>query len=126
MEVHFKIAHVKDVESQATDELTSQGERKISALKKYLGESGETSEAYVDLGRVTEAHKNGDVWFAQINIDASGEKFHAKAEGLRLQIALDSAIKEIEAELRSTKKKKENMLRKGGAVIKSFMQDVDS
>ena len=122
MEIHFKSAHTKDVEEEVTPGVIAQAQRKIIALKKYLGKTDTIAQVYVELGKATEAHQTGNVWHAQINLDSKGKRYHATATAEHIKVAIDIAVKEIEVELRKVKQKNENMLRKGGSVVKSFMR----
>jgi ribosomal subunit interface protein len=122
MEIHFKSAHTKDIAEEVTQKVTEAAQRKISRLQKYLGKHTGPIHVYVELGKVTESHQSGKVWRAQINLDAQGKRYHADALGEHIEPAIDTAIKELEAELRKAKMKNVSMLRKGGGALKSFMR----
>ena len=122
MEIHFKSAHTKDVEEEITPEITALAERKLIALKKYLKKVDGITQVYVELGRTTEAHQNGKVWRAQINLDSQGKRYHADSAGEHMKTAVEAAVTEIEVSLRKAKQKDESLFRRGGAAIKSFMQ----
>jgi ribosomal subunit interface protein len=122
MEIHFKSAHTKDVVDEVTPKVTAVAERKLVALKKYLGKQDGAPQVYVELGKVTEAHHTGDIWRSQINLDSNGKRYNAAATAERLDLAIDASVKELEAELRKSKKRSETMLRRGGVTLKSFMR----
>ena len=122
MEIHFKVVHAEDkeVSSKAID----LAERKIRHLKKYLGKTQDELgvQVYIELGKTTEAHQNGPIWRAQINMDAPGEQFHAYAVAERIEVAITTAVAEIEQELRKRKAQRKNMIRRGGTALKSMMR----
>jgi ribosomal subunit interface protein len=122
MEIHFKTAHAKDVEQEVTEKVTSLAQRKLIALKKYLGKTDGVTQVYVELGKISEAHQKGDVWRAQINLDSNGKRYHATATGEQLQSAIDASIHELESELRKAKQKNKSMLRRGGVAMKAFIR----
>ena len=126
MEIHFKVAHSddKDISSKAID----LAERKIRNLKKYLGKTNKELgiQVYVDLGKSTEAHQTGPIWRAQINLDAPGQRFHAYAVAERVEVAIATAVAEIEQELRKSKELKKNMIRRSGTAIKSILRGFSS
>ena len=122
MEIHFKSAHTKDVEDEVTPDVIAITERKLVALKKYVKKTGETTQVYVEFGKATEAHQNGNVWRVQINLDSKGKRYHADSSREQIRTAIDVAVGEIETSLRKAKQRDQNMFRRGGAAIKSFMQ----
>jgi ribosomal subunit interface protein len=122
MEIHFKSAHTKDIEEEVTPPVISIAQRKLIALKKYLGKTDSITQVYVELGKSSEAHVNGNVWRAQINLDFKGKRYHADSQAERIRTAIDIAVKEIETELRKAKLRNKSMIRQGGAAVKSFMR----
>lgn len=126
MEIHFKITHNEEVEKEVTLEVTEKMERKLNALKKYLGNKDELVQVYVELGKISEAHQNGNVWRTQINLDVKGQRYHADSTADHIQTAIDLAVKELEAELRKATQRSKSMIRKGGSVLKSFMRGFGS
>ena len=122
MEIHFKSAHTKDVEDEITSDVTAHAERKLVLLKKYLRKKDGITQVYVEFGKVSESHQSGNIWRTQINLDSNGKRYHADATGEQIKAAIDKAVSEIEVELRKAKQRNENMLRKGGLAVKSFMR----
>jgi ribosomal subunit interface protein len=122
MEIHFKSAHTEEIEKEITSLVTDIAQRKLTALKKYLGKTDAITQVYVELGKVSEAHQNGNVWRAQINLDFKGKRYHSDRTGERIQIAIDAAIRDLEVELRKAKFRKQSMLRSGESKLKSFIR----
>jgi len=122
MEIHFKSAHTKDVEDEVTPKITGLAQRKLIALKKYIAKSDAVTQVYVELGKVAESHQSGMIWRAQINMDVKGKRYNATAVAERLEGAVDTVVRELEAELRKTKKRNESVLRKSGGALKSIMR----
>ncbi len=122
MEIHFKSAHSEEAEKEVTPEVTSKAQRKLIALKKYLRKAKAITQVYVELGKATEAHQNGNVWRAQINLDFNGKRYHADRTGETITAAIDVAVKDMEVELRKFKQRNESLLRQGGSALKSFMR----
>lgn len=122
MQIHFKSSHgnaeEKDIFSKATD----LAERKIRTLKKYFKKNEEVVQVYVELGKVSESHQNGNIWRVQINLDSVGKRYHADDTAETIEKAVDKAVSEIDAELRKVKQRSQSMLRKGGGAVKSFLR----
>lgn len=108
----------KGTNYELTEEETVLTTKKIDSLKKYLGKEEKEVHAYITLGKHTEAHHRGDIWFAEGKIDAEGTQYFAKAESDTLRSATDKMIGELSREMRGSREKKRSLLRRGGAKIK--------
>ena len=115
MEIHFKGTNY-----ELAPEITSKTQKKVKALKKFLGGNARTVHAYVELGKETNRHQNGDIWRAEVNFDTQGTMFRAVAVRDTLENAIDEAVNELGKELRRSKKKNESLVRRGGAVLKDI------
>jgi ribosomal subunit interface protein len=122
MEIYFKSAHSADVMSEATPEVLAIATKKLTSLKKYLGKKKSIAQTYVELGKDTEAHQNGNIWRANINLDCDGKRYHAHATGEHLESAIALATKELEQELRKAKQRRESLVRKSGVLLKDFVR----
>ena len=122
MKVHYKIEHIPEVENVVTVDVQSATERKLLTLKKYLAKTDEVTQVYVELGK-EHAAQTGNIWRAEINLDSLGKRHHAKVISDSIQNAIDSVIQDLEAELRKSKTKDQNMFRRGGAAIKSEIRE---
>ena len=106
-----------------TGEILAFAEKKISALQKLAGdESMSEMRVDVELGRETEAHQNGRVWRAELNVDKAGDRFRATATEESLEDAIDRVIGDMARELRSAKNKKQGLMKRGGAAVKSMLR----
>ncbi len=103
-------------------EISDLARRKVEGLTKYLGKGKENARAYVDLGKETEAHQNGNIWRADINFDVDGNRFYAKAIEDSIEKAIDRAVSELASELQTARKRQQSLVKKGGGVIKDLMR----
>lgn len=117
MQLHFKGSNY-----EITPEISAHATKKLTNIKKHLGRGKDQAYAYVDLGKETEAHQNGRIWYADINLEWEGQKFYAKATEETLEHAVDKAVNELKSEIHTARKRKQSLTRKGGAVFKSFIQ----
>ncbi|MDB5195338.1 MAG: hypothetical protein JWO84_522 [Parcubacteria group bacterium] len=118
MQIQFKGTNY-----ELTSDMTDLATRKVEGLQKYVGKTGSEPLAYVDLGKHTEAHHTGAIWYADCNLDVEGKRYYAKAEAETLRSAIDKMVAELAKELHSAKKKHETMIRKGGGRVKAFFRD---
>lgn len=100
--------------------VTEKAQKKLLALKKYLGRDADNARAYVELGRETNAHQSGRIWVARINFSSRGTLYRAEATEETIENAIDEASNELGKELRRAKRKNENLFKKGGLVFKTF------
>jgi ribosomal subunit interface protein len=122
MEIHFKSALSKEDEKEVSKNPTAYAERKIRPLKKYVRDTQEVTQVYVELGKATGAHQSGAIWRAQMNLDSKGQRYHSDATAETLEAAIDKAARELEAELRAAKQRTQTMVRRGGSALKAFMR----
>ena len=113
MQIQFKGTNY-----ELTDEETDLTSKKVESLKKYLGKEEKEVHAYITLGKHTEAHQTGDIWFAEGKIDTDGHTYFAKAESATLRSATDKMIGELAREMSRAHTKQRSLLRRGGARIK--------
>ena len=98
--------------------------KKISSLEKFLGME-ENILCEVELGKTTGHHKSGDIFRAEVNIVASGNRqFYTVAEESDLYSAIDIVRDEAEREIISENQKHWRLLRKGGAKIKAILKNL--
>lgn len=121
MEIHFKGTNY-DLPAQVSEH----AKRKIESLGKYLGKGKEGARAYVDLGKESGAHQNGSIWRADINFDLDGDRFYAKAIEESIERAIDVSVAELTSEIKTARKKKQSLARKGGSLVKALMRGFQS
>lgn len=121
MQIHFKGTNY-----ELTTEVSTHARKKIEGLRKYLGRRDENAHAYVDIGKETEAHANGRIWRTDINFDANGTRFYAKAVEETLEGAIDEAVSDLARELHTAQKRQLSLVRKGGAMWKSIIRGFQS
>ncbi len=119
MEIYFTTSRKSDAQ-EVTTKVTAIATKKLNSLKKYLEHRKSVAKVYVELGKVSEAHQQGNVWRVQINLDCDGKRFHATSTGEKPETALGASISELENELRKSKQYHRTMMVKGGAVLKDL------
>lgn len=121
MQIHFKGTNY-----EVTEEMSAHARKKLQVIRRLLGKGNHTAFAYMDLGKETEAHQNGRIWYADINLDATGKRFYAKATEETLENAVDRAVNELKSEILTARKREQSLMRKGGSMLKSLMQGLSS
>ncbi|HYF29369.1 MAG TPA: HPF/RaiA family ribosome-associated protein [Candidatus Paceibacterota bacterium] len=121
MQIHFKGTNY-----EIAPEISAHARKKLQSVRKILGRHKHNAYAYVDLGKETEAHQNGRIWYADINFEVNGARFYAKATEETLENAVDRAVNELKSELLTARKREQSLVRKGGVAFKSMLQGFSS
>ncbi len=100
--------------------------KKISLLEKFLTQK-EATICEVEIGKTTRHHKSGDVFKAEVNLIEPGSKqVYAVVEEEDLYAAIEFVRDEVEREIISNKEKRSTLVRKGGALVKSLLKNVNN
>lgn len=121
MEITFKGTQY-DLPQKVTERASS----KLQTLKKYLGKSSDTAHAYVELGKETNAHQSGDIWFASVRVAFEGQSYTARALESSIDTAVDRVVDEMSTELRKAQQRERSLFRKGGNAIKQMMRGMST
>jgi len=113
--------NIKATSLEMTPAIADYIKSKISYLDK-LAVGYENSLAEVEVGKITNHHKNGEVMFAEINLTIDGKFFRQVVNDNDLYAAIDQAKDKIERDISSYLKKKNHLLRRGGRAVKNFIK----
>lgn len=114
--------NLKSTDIELTKEIKSYLEKKLEGVEKFLPKNNDDYITNVELGRTTEHHRAGDVFFAEINIHIGGKSFRAVSDRADLYSAIDDMKDEIARELGSDKEKRVSLLRRSGQKLKWLMR----
>lgn len=104
-----------------TDELRSFIEEKVQKLEKLLDPSDTTVLAEVEVESVSQS-RTGDLFRAEINLTFTGGFARAEASRETLHAAIDEAVAEAKREVRRTRTKHRDLVRRGAARVKDFFR----
>ena len=103
--------YAKNIE--LTGAIRSYVEDKISSLTKFIRPSSiGVSEAKVEIGKPSERHKTGPVFYAEVNLKVGGEILRATAKQADLYAAVDEIREELENQIKKNKEKRIDARRK--------------
>mgnify|MGYP001558160313 CR=1 FL=1 len=117
MQIHFKNIH-PGLEAQ----VIPRAQRKIERLSKLIDEGRFETQVSVELQKETGSKQSAAAWRASINLDARGERFHADTVQSTPGAAMDRAIAELQAELRTHRTRMQTDQRKNGEFWKLLLQ----
>lgn len=117
MEIHIKATNI-----HLNDEIHEYLNKRLKALDKLIDSNDTSILCKVEVEQTTNHHKSGDIYRAEIRIHIAGHDFGAEATADRLFDAIDEAKTQMAKELRRSKNKNRQNMRRGGAKIKEFFR----
>ncbi|MBI2097613.1 MAG: HPF/RaiA family ribosome-associated protein [Candidatus Vogelbacteria bacterium] len=101
---------------------------KLAVIEKLIDgyKTGDDGLAEVELGRVNQHHKHGDVFRAEINLAWSGRRFRSESETGDLYAAIDEAKDELVREIKTWRKKQGTIIRRGARAVKAILRSAAS
>ena len=106
---------------ELTPAIQDYAEKRISkGIVKYITEAGVVA---ITVGKITNHHKNGDIFVAEANVSTPlGKVYNAVSEKSDLYEAIDDLRDTLVRELSSSKDKKEALWRRGARTIKKLVR----
>jgi ribosomal subunit interface protein len=112
--------NIKTTNIELTGAINDYVNKRLSSLEKFLKEGVMTG--YVEIGKTTNHHKQGEVFKAEFDIIIDGQKFFAMSEKDDLYAAIDDAKEEIVRRITSTKDRKLTLYRRGAKSVKKMLK----
>ena len=89
---------------ELTDPLREYIETKVNSLEKYLKNfDQDTLMAQVEVARTTKHHKQGDVFYAEVNLSLPGNMLRADYKADDVRVAIDKVRSILQREIRKYK-----------------------
>lgn len=107
---------------ELTDAIRDHVTKRVESLEKFIND--ESAVVYVEVGKTTRHHKNGDYFKAEIDIRSAGKKFFAVSEKEDLYNAVDDAKEEVQRTMTYQKDKNENLYRRGARSVKKMLKGI--
>lgn len=100
-------------------------DKRVEHLDKFINPSHKEKElpmCYVEIGKLTNHHKKGEIFKAEYTVHLGGNSLRAECSEEDLYAALDKVTDEMIEELKSVKGKKVSFIKRGGAKIKELVR----
>lgn len=115
--------NIKATNMELTTAVTDYVNKKIESINKFVS-SDEELNVYVEVGKTTNHHKQGDHFKAEFDVIINGEKFFALSEKSDLYKALDDAKDEVISRIKNNKKRKNTLFKRGAISVKKMIKGV--
>lgn len=97
---------IKSTHLELTAAIKSYVEKKIGGLEKFLKHVDPSAvDCRVEVGKMTEHHRKGPYFRAEVNLRMPGRSFYAEAKDEDLYAAIDAVHDEVRRELVTFKEK---------------------
>lgn len=113
MQISIKTTNIKL--TPAIEEYINQ---KIGSLEKFI--NADYYKVFVEVGKITQHHRSGEVFRAEVNLELPGKLIRSEAEEWDLRVAIDKVKDQLQQELREYKGRKDTQYKKGARLAKVF------
>lgn len=114
--------NIKATSIELTPAISEYVEKKISSVEKYINKEGAELLAQVEVGRITEHHKSGNVFRAEVHITGPGVDIYAASEQPDLYAAVDIVKDEVVHNAVQSKGKRLALARRGAEMVKNIIK----
>lgn len=97
---------IKTTNLEITPSLNSYIEKKIGSLIKFLKQyDSSVIETTVEIGKPSQHHKHGNVYYAEVNINLPGQFIRANINAADVYSAIDGVRDELQRQIKENKEK---------------------
>lgn len=115
--------NIKATGIELTPAISDYVEKKLALVEeKYFANGNSDIVAQVEIGKVTQHHRQGEVFKAEVHITGNGFNYYAVETMEDLYAAIDKVKDEISQEIRRDKDKRSTLAKRGGQVAKNVMK----
>lgn len=115
--------NTKSTNMELLDEVREYVETRFDQIEKFFSEKKDREiEIQVELGKESNHHMHGEIFFTKVRCESSGEFYYVEAEEDELTKAVDSACEALKRKIDDSTKKGQDLERKEGSRIKKFMR----
>ena len=115
--------NIKATNMELTSAISDYVNRRLVRIEKFI-KDGEEMIAYIEVGKTTNHHKQGDIFRAEFNIEISGAKFYTFSEKEDLYVAIEDAKEEIVRQIKTNKDRKQTLFKRGAKSIKKMLKGI--
>jgi ribosomal subunit interface protein len=117
--------NIKATNMELTGAINDYVNKKIDSINRLVEEFKEVN-IYVEVGKTTNHHKQGEYFKAEFDVDIDGEKFFAACEKNDLYKAIDEAKDQVVRRIKSNKKRKSTLFKRGAISVKKMVKGISA
>lgn len=115
--------NIKATNMELTSAITDYVNKKVESINRFVS-FGEEVIVYVEVGKTTKHHKQGDYYKAEFGVTINGQKFFTDSEKSDLYRAIDDAKDELLKKIKNNKDKKSTLFKRGATSVKKMMKEI--
>jgi putative sigma-54 modulation protein len=113
--------NIKSTNIPLTSAIKDYVEKKILSLEKFIHDDSGNIRAEIEVGKISNHHKSGDIFRAEARLSFKGEEIYVVAEKDDLYASIDEMKAKAERECTTLKDKKMTLAKRGSAQIKKIL-----
>ena len=113
--------NIKATNMELTGAINDYVNKRLSSIEKF-SKGGSEISGYVEVGKTTNHHKQGDVFKAEFDININGEHFFATSEKNDLYAAIDDVKEELVSNITHNKDRKQTLFKRGAKSVKKMIK----
>ncbi len=117
----MQIDKLKGTNLELTKAIENYVEKKVGAIAKLVKRM-EPAKLSVEVGKPSDHHNKGEVFYAEFSADVNGEKFYASESSESLYAAIDKVQADIKRQIIDWKKKHKTKIKREGRNWKSMLR----
>ena len=117
--------NIKATNMELTSAISDYVNRRLVGVEKFI-KNGEEMIAYIEVGKTTNHHKQGDIFRAEFNIEISGAKFYTFSEKEDLYAAIEDAKEEIVHQIKTNKDRRQTLFKRGATSVKKMLKGMSN
>jgi ribosomal subunit interface protein len=118
-----KTLNIKATHIDLTDEIKNYVESKTNTLMKFIDATEQDVAKFnVEVGKTNTAQHTGNIFRAEINLNAHGQTYRTESTTDHIHSAIDEATHEMEREVKKHKDKRKTLFRRGAEKIKNILR----
>jgi len=114
--------NIKATGIELTPAISDYVHKKLSMLEKHIEGNAQGVVALVEVAKVTEHHKLGEIFRTDVHLAGEGIDLYTAEETEDIFSSIDKVKDELILQLTRTRGKQQTLIRKGGQKIKEMMR----
>lgn len=114
--------NIKSTNISLTPAIKDYVEKRVLSLEKFIHDDSENVKVDVEVGKISNHHKSGDIFRAEAHISLKGKEIYVIAEKDDLYASIDEMKAKAERECTTLKDKKLTLIKRGAKQIKKILR----
>lgn len=114
--------NIKATNMELTEAINEYVNKRLESVKKFSKD--DEFGIYVEVGRTTNHHKQGEFFKAEFDVNINGNKFYTLSEKEDLYEAVDDARDDIVRQITNKKDREQTLFKRGAKSVKKMLKGI--